>query len=111
VEDAAWERNGAYAWDRVAIASAERHIVLYVGRPQREDTAVFMLVMLHDHIKKEGNAGGAVHAPFEVWMHRSGVVEVPGTITDQALIGQGWREVLARRGEGESRRGMGEFIR
>jgi len=109
VEDAAWERNGAYAWDRVAIASAARHIVLYVGRPQGEG-ATFMLVMLHEHIKKEGNAAGSVHAPFEVWMHPSSASEIPKTVTDQALIGQGWREVLARKGEGEIRSDRGDFV-
>lgn len=109
VEDAAWERNGAFAWGRVAIASAEKHIMLYVGRP-RGDGAAFMLVMLHDHVKKEGNAGGSVHAPFEIWMHPSSAAEVPETLTDQMLIGQGWREVLARRGEEEIRRGREGFI-
>jgi len=80
-----------------------------VGRPQGEG-ATFMLVMLHEHIKKEGNAAGAVHAPFEVWMHPSSASEIPKTVTDQALIGQGWREVLARKGEGEIRSDSGDFV-
>ncbi len=110
VEDAAWEKNGSLGWSRVAIASPGRHIVLYVGRPDDgARSGTFMLVMLHDHVKKEGNAGGATHAPFEVWMHASSSAEVPDMITDQALIGQGWREVVARRGEQETRHDTKDF--
>lgn len=111
VEDAAWEKNGAMGWFRVAMASPGKHIVLYVGRPQKESgIGTFMLVMLHDHVKKEGNAGGSTHAPFEIWLHASPAVDVPNLITDQALISRGWREVVARKGEQETRNSKGDFV-
>lgn len=112
VEDAAWEKNGAMAWSRVAIASLGKHVVLYVGHPSDSSASgSFMLVMLHDHVKKEGNAGAAVHAPFEVWLHASPVADPPAVITDQALINKGWREVVARKGEEETRRTQEDFIK
>lgn len=111
VQDAAWERNGAMGWTRSIISTEDKHIALYVGHPADETVSgSFMLVMLHDHVKKEGNAGLATHAPYEIWMHASSAAEVPSMVTDQALISRGWREVLARRGEDETRRTKEDYI-
>lgn len=111
VRDAAWEKNGSYDWSRSIIATQDKHIALYIGHPRKTaKLSSFMLVMLHNHVKKEGNAAGGVHAPFEIWMNTSSVAEAPIMVTDQALINKGWREVVARRGEDETRRTKQEYI-
>lgn len=111
VRDAAWEQNGKIAWTRNIISTQDKHIALYVGHPANtERSGSFMLLMLHDHMKKEGNAGGVAHAPYEVWIHASPVAEIPTMITDQSLISKGWREVVARKGEQETRRTKGEYV-
>lgn len=112
VRDAAWEKNGAMAWGRKAMPAQGKHIVLYVGHPSEGDqSGSFLLVMLHDHVKKEGNAGGAPHAPYEVWLHPSPVAETPSMVTDQALINKGWREVVARKGESETLRTKKDYVK
>ncbi|QJB56952.1 DUF6162 family protein [Pseudodesulfovibrio sp. zrk46] len=112
VQDAAWKKNGAMAWIRSIINTQDKHIAMYVGHPlDVTKSGSFMLVMLHDHVKKEGNAGGATHAPYEVWIHASPVAEIPSMVTDQALINKGWREVVARKGDDETRRTREEFVK
>lgn len=109
VQDAAWKKNGGLGWARSIISTQDKHIACYLGNPL--DPAVsrsFLLVMLHDHVKKEGNAGGAIHAPYEIWAHPSSAAGFPEMVTDQALINAGWREVVARRGEDEMKRTKGE---
>jgi len=98
VQDGAWERNGGHHWTRSVLLSPGRHVALYVGHP--DDAAAsgtFLLLMLHSHAKGEGNADAGTHAPYEIWLHASPVAPIPDMVTDQALIGKGWREVVARR--------------
>lgn len=112
VQDAAWEKNGRMGWSRNIISTQDKHIALYVGHPgDASKTGSFMLVMLHDHVKKEGNASGATHAPYEVWLHPSPAADIPTMVTDQALINKGWREIVARKGEDEARRTKEEYIK
>ncbi|NDV19055.1 hypothetical protein GO013_06430 [Pseudodesulfovibrio sp. JC047] len=109
IRDSAWRKNGAMEWSNSILSTKDKHIALYVGHPQDSDiSGSFLLVILHDHVKKEGNAGAATHAPFEVWLHPSPVAETPTMVTDQALINKGWREVVARKGEDEMKRMKGE---
>jgi len=111
VQDAAWEKNGSLGWTRTIISTQDKHIALYVGHPREvSKSGSFMLVMLHDHVKKEGNAGAASHAPYEVWIHTSPAAETPTMVTDQALINKGWREVVARRGEEETMRTKKDYV-
>ncbi len=111
VHDAAWEKNGALGWTRSIISTQDKHIALYVGHPRDgAKSGSFLLIMLHDHVKKEGNAGAAVHAPYEVWIHASPIADIPTMVTDQALISKRWREVVARKGEDETRRTKGEYL-
>jgi len=108
VRDAAWEKDGAMSWSRSIIDSRDKHIALYLGHPGKgAQSGSFLLIMLHDHVKKEGNAGADAHAPYEIWRHVSPVASAPEMITDQALINKGWRQVVARRGEQETRRAKG----
>jgi len=111
MQDAAWEINGAMGWSRTILSTHDKHIALYVGHPGKPSVSgSFMLVMLHDHVKKEGNANASAHAPYEVWLHQSPVAEVPSAVTDQALINTGWREVVARKGSDETRQTKEEFM-
>lgn len=105
VQDAAWQKNGRLRWRRSILSVGKKHIALYFGKPERQGVSgSFLLVMLHDHVKKNVNVGGATHAPYEVWLHSSAKVLMPKMMTDQALISVGWREVVARKGEDEVRR-------
>jgi len=109
VPDTAWRKRGSLDWARSVVSTCESHVALYLGRP--DDASVsgsFLLVMMHDHVKKQGNAGGVSHAPYEIWINSSQVVEFPQILTDQALINSGWREVVARKGEDEMKRTKGE---
>jgi len=109
VQDVAWEQNGSIEWTHSIISTSSKHIALYVGHPRQEAlSGSFLLVMLHDHVKKEGNAGAISHAPYEIWLHVSPAADIPSMVTDQALINKGWREVVARRGEDEMKRTKGE---
>ncbi len=108
VQDAAWKQNGGHGWERSVISTQEKHIACYIGRPLDETVSrTFLLVMLHEHIKKEGT-GGSTHAPYEIWIHPSQAAATPEMVTDQALINAGWREVVARSGEREMQRTKGE---
>lgn len=109
VQDSSWRSDGRYNWMRNIISTEDKHIVLYMGSPGGDTkTGSFLLVMLHDHVKRQGNAGGAGHAPFEVWIHPSSSPAFPEMSTDQALINGGWREVVARKGEREMKKSRGE---
>lgn len=109
VRDAAWTRSGRLNWTRSVLATGESHIAVYLGTPQDADfSGAFLLVMLHSHVKKQGNASvRPTHPPFEVWMHREQAPALPESVTDQALISAGWREVVARSGEEETRHARG----
>ncbi|WP_041721150.1 DUF6162 family protein [Pseudodesulfovibrio piezophilus] len=109
VQDAAWQRNGGLDWARSLISTSDKHIACYLGSPMEQDkSGSFLLIMLHGHVKKEGNAGASSHVPYEIWLHASPVAEFPDLVTDQALINAGWRVVVARKGEDEMRRTKGE---
>lgn len=112
VRSAAWKKQGEIIWTQKVIAAEERHIALYLGTPQKDNIrGVFLLLMLHDHRKKQGNvAVGPQHAPFEIWLHDKTVQQYPQTITDQALISAGWREIIALTGEDEVKRMKGNSI-
>lgn len=107
--DAAWRKAGRIRWRSRTLPSETTHTALYLGSPEEADkTGQFLLVMLHSHEKKQGNAGtGPEHAPFEVWYRPAGSSEFPQIITDNALIALGWKEVVALRGEDEVRRVKG----
>ncbi|MEF2232127.1 MAG: DUF6162 family protein [Pseudodesulfovibrio sp.] len=109
VRDGAWQRNGGHHWIRSELSSTDRHVALYVGHPEdAEASGTFLLLMLHSHAKGQGNADAGVHAPYEVWLHASPVADIPSMVTDQALIGKGWREVVARRAGVDRQGGAGQ---
>lgn len=111
VRDAAWRRNGQYHWERSIIRTADKHIACYLGRSfDNAARRTFLLVLLHTHGTKDGNAGGMNHAPYEVWVHDATSVGMPAVVSDQTLIGKGWREVIARSGESELIRNKGEGV-
>jgi len=108
--DAAWRRQGKLHWKRNIPVSERMDIALYLGVPEDRDVSgAFLLVMLHDHAKKQGNAS-AEHARFEVWHNTATKVKFPIAVTDQALIAAGWKEVVALKGEDEIRRVRGEVV-
>ncbi|PIE64407.1 MAG: hypothetical protein CSA26_08605 [Desulfobacterales bacterium] len=104
--DAAWKKQGRIVWKQKIINAENRHIAMYMGTPANDDIGgTFLLLMLHDHEKKQGNVGSRPgHAPFEIWFNRERGPEFPRIITDQAFIGAGWKEVIALTGKDESTR-------
>ncbi len=108
VEDAAWHNQGRIIWSQKTFdtSNGERHIALYLGNPQTKAVrGTFLLLMLHDHPKKQGNvATGPTHAPYEIWLHNSANQTFPEIITDQALIAAGWKEIVALTGADEIQR-------
>ena len=112
VKNAAWRKQGQIEWSQKIIPGDDRHIALYRGLPQTEDVrGAFLLLMLHDHEKKQGNVStGPTHAPFEIWLHKNRDQRFPEIITDQALISTGWQEIVALTGEDEVIRMKGTAI-
>ncbi len=111
-KEAAWKKQGQIKWSMTDLKNGERHIAIYKGVPGNNDVGgVFLLLMLHDHKKKQGNvAAGPEHAPYEIWFNKKKDQKTPDIITDQALIAGGWREVVARTGEDEVMRTKGKAI-
>lgn len=112
VKDAAWHKQGEILWSMKKLNSDKRHIALYKGTPAKDIVrGDILLLMLHDHQKKQGNAAsGPTHAPFEIWFHDKTNQKYPEIITDQALISSGWREAVALTGEDEVTRMKGTSI-
>lgn len=112
VKDAAWQKQGKIQWDKKNYNSQDRHLAVYKGEPTTPDIAgTFLLLMLHDHKKKQGNASpGPVHAPFEIWYHPARDRNFPEIITDQAFIAAGWQEIVALTGEDEVSKMKGELL-
>lgn len=112
IHDAAWRKAGKLRWSRKVQLAKEMHIAMYLGNPQESGiSGSFLLLMLHNHIKKQGNAAsGPTHAPFEVWYHSGEQKPFPEMVTDQALIAAGWREVVALEGKDEVKRMKGRDI-
>lgn len=112
VRDAAWQKQGKMNWRQKILPSMDKHIALYLGNPSdKEASGSFLLVMLHDHKKKQGNATqGPTHAPSEIWWCKDPLKAFPQVVSDQALISSGWREVMAFKGSDEIKRVKGEMI-
>lgn len=112
VKDAAWKKQGNISWEQKVISVNNRHMALYKGVPANDTIGgSFLLLMLHEHKKKQGNAAkGPTHAPYEIWFHTNVDQKFPVIITDQALINAGWREVIALTGEDEVLRTKGKTI-
>ncbi|PIE65355.1 MAG: hypothetical protein CSA26_03255 [Desulfobacterales bacterium] len=112
VKDSAWHKQGKVVWTRKIVSADEIHIALYRGISDTETVrGTFLLLMLHDHKKKQGNvAAGPTHAPFEIWFHDQKDRAFPDIITDQALISAGWREVVGHTGEDEELKLKGKMI-
>ncbi len=112
VKDSAWEKQGKITWEKKILDADQRHIAMYRGIPSTPDIrGAFLLLMLHDHQKKQGNAAKvASHAPFEIWFHKNTRQKFPEIITDQALISAGWNEIVALTGEDEVNRMKGKTI-
>ncbi|PIE73689.1 MAG: hypothetical protein CSA20_01825 [Deltaproteobacteria bacterium] len=106
VRDVAWEKHGRITWTLKDLRAEERHIAVYYGAPAgREVRGLFLLVLLHDHTKKQGNAAvGPTHAPYEIWYNANITRQIPDVITDQVLIAAGWKEVVSRSGDDEKKR-------
>lgn len=111
-QDAAWHKQGELAWTRKILEVEGRHIALYKGVPAKDQVrGVFLLLMLHDHRKKQGNVAACpTHAPFEIWFHDRLDQEFPEVITDQAIIASGWKEIVALTGEDEVIKMKGKAI-
>ncbi len=112
VKDSAWKKQGQITWEKKILNAGKQHIAMYKGIPSNNDVrGTFLLLMLHDHRKKQGSASKNVpHAPFEIWFHKNTPQKFPETITDQALISSGWNQIIALTGEDEANRMKGKKI-
>ncbi|PID76905.1 MAG: hypothetical protein CSB24_04205 [Deltaproteobacteria bacterium] len=107
--DTAWQKQGKIVWEKNIFNAGDKHIAAYKGTPANDAVrGDFLLVMLHDHQKKQGNAA-AGHAPFEIWIHDQAGRKFPQMITDQALIAAGWREIVALTGKDEITKTKGKL--
>jgi len=108
-KDAAWRKQGKMEWTMKTIHRDDLHLALYLGHPQEENVpSAFLLLMLHDHKKKQGNmASVPSHAPYEIWINDKNNAGFPRIITDQALIAAGWKEIVALTGDDEMKRMKG----
>lgn len=108
-KDASWKKNGKYTWDRTLRPAGSMDIALYTGHPEKGNKmGSFILLFLHDHAKKQGNARTApTHAPYEIWYHPAPDKTAPQVATDQGFISAGWKEVIAYSGEDEVKRVKG----
>ncbi len=108
--DAAWKNQGKITWKLAILHADINHIALYRGIPATKDVrGTFLLVMLHEHKKKQGNSpDGPGHAPYEIWLHPDRAKDFPAIITDQALIAAGWSQVVAQSGEDEFKKLKGK---
>lgn len=106
VQDTAWKNQGRITWKASNLGADSRHINIYYGIPKNDDIrGLFLLLLLHDHAKKQGNAAfGATHAPYEIWFNENLDSKEPSSITDQSLIASGWKEVIALSGDDEEKR-------
>lgn len=106
VQDASWKKSGAYRWERILRPAGDIDLAVFVGYPDSgSQCGTMLLLFLHDHAKKQGNAGGEPqHAPYEIWYHASSAQPVPEVFTDQGFITAGWKEVKALRGADEIKR-------
>jgi hypothetical protein len=111
-QDVVWHQSGRMVWSRSIIATEARHIALYLGSPLLCDQGrSLLLVMMHDHVRRQGNVPGRGRAPYEIWLHPACAPDIPDALTDQALITAGWYEVVARTGAIETRHTKGaEFM-
>lgn len=108
VHDVAWSKRGKPKWNMKVLDSETRHTVMYLGQTDNvSDSGSFLLVCLHEHKKKVVQTG-AVHAPFEIWHNPDKEVTLPDRFSDQVLISEGWKEVVAYKGEDELKRLKGE---
>jgi len=112
VRDTSWRGSGRLAWARSVIATSDTHIALYLASPEMcGESRSLLLLLTHDHVRRQGNAAGRTHPSYEVWLHQACAPDFPEIVTDQALISAGWREVVARTGDSETRRAAGaEFM-
>lgn len=103
VRDLAWKKRGKMIWNsRIQNNSAE-HIVMYLGYTKTNQTiGSFLLVCIHKH-EQPGISKKASHAPFEIWYHKQQTekVDFPLYFSDYNLITNGWKEVVAYKGEDE----------
>ncbi|WP_421900931.1 DUF6162 family protein [Maridesulfovibrio sp.] len=105
-KDASWKKNGRFNWERTLRPAGSMDIALYTGHPsQGAETGSFILLFLHDHKQRQGNARTEPsHAPYEIWFHSSANKAAPQIATDQGFISAGWKEVIAYSGEDEVKR-------
>lgn len=112
VRDSSWQKQGKIIWSMKDLHSNSLDIATYMGTPGDDSIGgTFLLVLLHDHQPKQGQAGDEPkHPAYEIWFHKNRSQENPDIITDQALTSTGWREVVALTGQDEAVRIKGRKL-
>ncbi len=108
--DTSWKKSGQYQWQRILRPSGNIDVAVFVGHPNKDSgCGTMLLLFLHNHGKKQGNAGGKLqHAPYEIWYHGFFDEPAPEFLTDQAFIAAGWKEIKALSGADEMQRIKGK---
>jgi len=102
-KDGLWEQQGRIQWKRYAPPSSDSAGgVYYVGtHGGNKGQGAYLLVMAHVH------AGIATSQQNTVWMHPNNNPPVPDVVKPEALIIQGWRQVIAYSGADEAQKVRG----
>lgn len=87
--------RGAHEWR----ATPQGNDLAYVGRSAEPQIAASFLLRL------PATAGHAHDDAVEIWIHREGPATWPQGIDEQALVRQGWRQVITRYDAGVTRQG------
>ncbi|NDV28552.1 DUF6162 family protein [Desulfovibrio sp. JC010] len=66
-KDSGWEKDGRIFWQRKILDSGYSHLALYRGISKESDKirGTFLLAMIHDHVKKQGNAVSDAQAELD----------------------------------------------
>jgi len=101
--DLFWEANGQVDWTTTRPGATDAGAVYYLGRHGRaEGQSAYLGLIRHAHLNTNNSN------QLEFWVHADTGVAEPRALKPEALVGQGWRQVVARNGASESRRIRGE---
>jgi len=104
VKDASWERAGKVHWELIDTSSDQGETVYFGHAGTEPGQGGYLLMMAHIH------AGAIAVNPSTIWLHENPNVDAPTIYKKDALIRNGWQQVLPYSGAMERKRLMGEEL-